>query len=128
MEPTQRHPECPDVHLGVCAKCRRLYARDDRLGEQPRDEQPVAGVGGRPDKLSKAEAGETPAALTSTLPVDPLKEQSDALIRECMKEAMTPAEKNRERVRRWRKKVLSDPEKAELLREADRLRKRRKRG
>lgn len=37
---------------------------------------------------------------------------------------MTPAERQRKR----RAKILSDPEKAELLREADRLRKRRKRG
>lgn len=51
------------------------------------------------------------------MPVDPLKEQSDALIGECMKEAMTPAQKQKAYRERHKDRV----------READRLRKRRKR-
>lgn len=26
--PDKRHPECPDVHLGSCPNCRRLWIRD----------------------------------------------------------------------------------------------------
>lgn len=36
-EPKTRHPECPDVHMGVCPKCRRLYERDRKAAERIED-------------------------------------------------------------------------------------------
>lgn len=45
-----RHPDCPDVHIGICPKCRRLYERD-RLGVERTDKakarEVVPGAGER---------------------------------------------------------------------------------
>lgn len=49
-----RHPECPDVHLGSCPKCERLW-KLDRLERSSAVEQ-------RP--LKSSVAGSTPAAPT----------------------------------------------------------------
>lgn len=82
----------------VCKLCgKKHWSREpcSRLGEQPRDEQPVAGVRGRPDKLSKAPAGERPAAPSKQ------RETLDA-VQETYEERVKRL--NRERQARWRRK------------------------
>lgn len=37
--PDKRHPECPDVHLGGCPKCRRLWERDLARSPKPATEK-----------------------------------------------------------------------------------------
>lgn len=43
-EPKVRHPDCPDVHIGVCPKCWRLYARDAKAAEEEVEAVPARPV------------------------------------------------------------------------------------
>jgi Zn-finger nucleic acid-binding protein len=49
--PNRRHPRCPDVHLGLCPKCRRLWAAEltdkakarEAVSDEPRSLEPSRG-------------------------------------------------------------------------------------
>ena len=65
-EPKFRHPDCPDVHLGVCAKCRRLYERDaSDMGDK--DVPEMRGHGSVPAGDSSSASGVTASGASHRL-------------------------------------------------------------
>ena len=65
-----RHPDCPDVHLGVCAKCRRLYERDALgMGDKQvqKDEPEMRGHRSAPAEDSFSASGVTASGASRRL-------------------------------------------------------------
>lgn len=59
-----RHPECPDVHLGECPKCKRLYGRDRLERSSAVERRPVK---------SQVEGSSPSAPAKSSGPTDKAK-------------------------------------------------------
>lgn len=126
----KRHPECPDVHLGLCRECERLYERDriaaDRLG--------VSEIGAStiPDEAvsvqDDVDAGDVVVEPPDSDPVTdaPPKSEKLAVAKSAMEGAVTrEARSAADRSARYReRKKLSDPE--FLEREAARKREMRR--
>lgn len=120
MEPEVRHPDCPDVHLGVCSKCRRLYERDRKNAKSsalakmvvcPEDELPAVA----------AEFAEEVFA-----PIKEAGEQALADFKNAVaenEEARTAAEKNRDRVRKFRENMTAEQRMEYRKRDRERKRK-----
>ena len=82
--PNVRHPDCADVHLGLCPKCRRLYDKDRRKAEEWESVSDLTPVERKSLAVSEEE----------------LEKRIETAKGHARKEAMT----NAERQKRWRER------------------------
>lgn len=130
IEPKFRHPDCPEVHLGVCAKCRRLYAASLTNLEAP---MPVKNRATPAAEVVERRVDEAPKPLPPHLKevldaVDGDVEAAAEIVARSFTEALidaviplTPAEKQK----RHRAKIKADPLLYAAYLEAERKRKAR---
>lgn len=115
-EPTSRHPDCPDVHIGVCPTCRRLYARDESR-EPPIKHEAVADASeedGHCETATKPKQVRPERSFTNA--PSPSETRLDAA-----KRVLSSAE----RYARWRAKQIREDPEGFRAREAARMKKRR---
>lgn len=117
--PAYRHPDCPDVHLGSCPTCKRLWERDARVeierpsvseaGASSVDVEAVAGsadVDRRSDLDGAVGDSEAPDVSTKAEKIDVAKKalsRAEISRRQREKDPEGYRKWNRERMRRRRK-------------------------
>lgn len=109
-----RHPECPDVHLGVCPKCRRLYARDT-------SSEPDEGISGRTGRDDQALAEEpspqsTPSEDVPSAPKETRLNVARTVLTDAQRSKRYREKRgdayrdwNRERMKEYRRAKKADP-------------------
>ena len=115
--PERRHPKCPNVHVGSCPECRRLWIRDaeSQRSESPALVAPVSAVVADPqrERIPSSSDGDVSAGRKADVAT------ADRL--EAGREVLTVAERS---ARYRAKQKLEGPE--FLEREKLRMRARRK--
>lgn len=110
----RRHPDCPDVHMGSCPNCRRLYERDKRSAESSVAED-------IPDATEAAERGSPLVGTDGDIPARssraPDVSKTDRL--QAARKALTRAEisrrqreKDPEGYRKWNRERMKERRRA----------------